>query len=117
METCKQKPIKNKAIKVLSIREAEAKLSRKKVRFQALFESSDRCRFADIDCQRVLKAGCRGRKTHVVIMFLSARYNDKRVYECQEIYIKGTYRDHRVTGALNFHKIRDFCILVMVLDV
>ena len=30
---------------------------------------------------------------------------------------KGTYRDHRVTGALNFHKIRDFCILVMVLDV
>ena len=29
----------------------------------------------------------------------------------------GTYRDHRVTGALNFHKIRDFCILVMVLDV
>ena len=31
--------------------------------------------------------------------------------------IKGTYRDHRVTGALNFHKIRDFCILVMVFDV
>ena len=30
---------------------------------------------------------------------------------------KGTYRDHRVTGALNFHKIQDFCILVMVLDV
>ena len=26
-------------------------------------------------------------------------------------------RDHRVTGALTFHKIRDFCILVMVLDV
>ena len=33
------------------------------------------------------------------------------------VSIKGTYRDHRVTGALNFHKIRDFCILVMVLDV
>ena len=33
--------------------------------------------------------------------------------------LKGTYRDHRVTGALNFYKIRDFCILVMqmVLDV
>ena len=30
---------------------------------------------------------------------------------------KGTYRDHRVTGTLNFHKILDFCILVMVLDV
>ena len=28
---------------------------------------------------------------------------------------KGTYKDHRVTGALNFHKIRDLCILVMVL--
>ena len=33
------------------------------------------------------------------------------------IAIKGTYRDHRVTGALNFHKTRDFGILVMVLDV
>ena len=33
------------------------------------------------------------------------------------MYIKGTCRDHRVTGALNFHKIRDVCILVMVLDV
>ena len=31
--------------------------------------------------------------------------------------VKGTYRDHRVTGALNFHKTRDFGILVMVLDV
>ena len=33
------------------------------------------------------------------------------------LYIKATFRDHRVTGALNFHKIRDFCILVIVLDV
>ena len=33
------------------------------------------------------------------------------------VCIKGTYRDHRVTGALNFHKIRDFFILVMVLDI
>ena len=32
-------------------------------------------------------------------------------------HLKGTCRDHRVTGALNFHKIRDVCILVMVLDV
>ena len=33
------------------------------------------------------------------------------------LQLKGTYRDHGVTGALNFHKILDFCILVMVLDV
>ena len=31
--------------------------------------------------------------------------------------VKGTFRENRVIGALNFHKIRNFCILVMVLDV
>ena len=35
----------------------------------------------------------------------------------REAYIKGTCIDHRMTGALNVHKIRDVCILVMVLDV
>ena len=30
---------------------------------------------------------------------------------------KGIFRDHIRDNALNFHKIRDFCILVMVLDV
>ena len=31
--------------------------------------------------------------------------------------IKGIFRDHSHDNALNFHKIRDVCILVMVLDV
>ena len=31
-----------------------------------------------------------------------------------KVKIKGTYRDHKVTGALNVNKIREFCILVMV---
>ena len=26
----------------------------------------------------------------------------------KHVKLKGTYRDQRVTGALNFHKIRDF---------
>ena len=30
---------------------------------------------------------------------------------------KGTFRDHSSDNALNFHTIRDFCILGMVLDV
>ena len=32
-------------------------------------------------------------------------------------YFKGIFRDHSRDNALNFHKIQDFCILVMVLDV
>ena len=28
--------------------------------------------------------------------------------------VKGIFRDHSRDNALNFHKIRDFCILVMV---
>ena len=31
--------------------------------------------------------------------------------------LKGIFRDHSRDNALNFHKIQDFCILVMVLDV
>ena len=31
--------------------------------------------------------------------------------------IKGIFRDHSRDNALNFYNIRDFCILVMVLDV
>ena len=31
--------------------------------------------------------------------------------------VKGIFRDHSRDNPLNFHKIRDFCILVMVLDV
>ena len=30
--------------------------------------------------------------------------------------VKGIFRDHSRDNALDFHKIRDFCILVMVLD-
>ena len=30
--------------------------------------------------------------------------------------VKGTFRDHSRDNALNFHQIRDFCILVMLLD-
>ena len=33
------------------------------------------------------------------------------------VFFKGRFRDHSRDNALNFHKIRDFCILVMVLDV
>ena len=38
---------------------------------------------------------------------------------CREGFqkVKGIFRDHSRDNALNFHKIRDFCILVMVLDV
>ena len=32
------------------------------------------------------------------------------------IPLKGIFRDHSRDTALNFHKIRDVCILVMVLD-
>ena len=31
--------------------------------------------------------------------------------------LKGILRDHSSDSALNFHKIRDFCIFVMILDV
>ena len=31
--------------------------------------------------------------------------------------VKGILRDHSSDSALNFHKIRDVCIFVMVLDV
>ena len=31
--------------------------------------------------------------------------------------IKGTFRDHSRDNTLNFHKIQDLCILVMVLTV
>ena len=31
------------------------------------------------------------------------------------LIIKGIFRDHSRDNAFNFHKIRDFCILVMVL--
>ena len=43
------------------------------------------------------------------------KYNHTMSCKCP--MLKGTYRDHRVTSALNFHKIQDFCIFVMVLDV
>ena len=32
-------------------------------------------------------------------------------------FVKGILRDHSSDSALNFHKIRDFCIFVMILDV
>ena len=32
-------------------------------------------------------------------------------------YVKGTFRDHRVTGAANFHQIRDVCMFTSVLYV
>ena len=49
-----------------------------------------------------------------VLLLIEIRATSNTLFE---MAFKGTYRDHRVTGALNFHKIRDFCILVMVLDV
>ena len=39
------------------------------------------------------------------------------VFKDLRICLKGTFRDHSRDNALNFHEIRDFCILVMVLDV
>ena len=38
-------------------------------------------------------------------------------YSGPQMNIKGIFRDHSHNNALNFHKIRDFCILVMALDV
>ena len=41
-----------------------------------------------------------------------------KLYEDGKITpFKGIFRDHSRDNALNFHKIRDVCILVMVLDV
>ena len=65
---------------------------------------------------------CRNNKADDVcqtplVLFYTLYKNSAFFVFAERCLFKGTYRDHRVTGALNFHKTRDFCILVMVLDV
>ena len=57
---------------------------------------------------------------HFIVWYFCLKYDLGLLYIITHIVmfskLKGTYRDHMVTGALNVHKIRDFFILVMVLD-
>ena len=45
------------------------------------------------------------------------KWRKQRGSKSELFLLKGIFRDHSRDNALNFHKIRDFCILVMVLDV
>ena len=47
----------------------------------------------------------------------SALNRAKKAQHGKEYSLKGTFRDHRVTGAPNFQQIRDFCMFTSVLYV
>ena len=61
------------------------------------------------------------RKIHLLLYYeflTEMKFKGKEVpVQIGGMILKGILRDHSSDSALNFHKIRDVCIFVMVLDV